>query len=367
MRNKLKSGTSLLQIAINELDSRLPASWSVELIGKSSSHRGCMTGAQLLVRSHDGTISALAVEVKRNLDPRNVPAVLENLGDSKDATPFVISHFLSPRTREQLVAGGAGYADATGNVHLALESPAVFIDASGAESNPLRMQRPLHSLKGPASGRVVRTLCDIKPPFGVLALAARAEAPPSTTSRVVALLEREALITREPRGPIKEVDWPGLIRYWTTYYSLISSNRTATFLESRGLPGLLNKLARTDKLVKPRFRYAVTGSIAVADKALIAPAKLAVVYIDEIDSAAETLELLPVEAGANVILAEPFDPVVFERTFKRDGVTMAAPSQVAADLLTSPGRGPAEAEKLIAWMEKNEDDWRNRGRDYPLR
>lgn len=43
---------------------------------------------------------------------------------------------------------------------------------------------------------------------------------------------------------------------------------------------------------------------------------------------------------------------------KRDGVWYAAPSQVAADLLTSPGRGPAEGEELIGWMMSNEDKWR---------
>jgi hypothetical protein len=47
------------------------------------------------------------------------------------------------------------------------------------------------------------------------------------------------------------------------------------------------------------------------------------------------------------IVAEPFDRVVFERTSTRDGLVYAAPSQLAADLLTSPGRGPAEAEALL--------------------
>ena len=40
------------------------------------------------------------------------------------------------------------------------------------------------------------------------------------------------------------------------------------------------------------------------------------------------------------------------------GVWYAAPSQVAADLLTSPGRGPAEGEELIQWMQANEEAWR---------
>lgn len=62
--------------------------------------------------------------------------------------------------------------------------------------------------------------------------------------------------------------------------------------------------------------------------------------------------------GANVLLAEPFSPALMQRTETRDGLRCAALSQVAADLLTSPGRGPAEGEALIAWMRENEDAWR---------
>jgi len=45
----------------------------------------------------------------------------------------------------------------------------------------------------------------------------------------------------------------------------------------------------------------------------------------------------------------------------RDGY--AAPSQVAVDLLTNPGRGPAEGEELIDWMRSHEEVFEN-GRSY---
>jgi hypothetical protein len=53
-----------------------------------------------------------------------------------------------------------------------------------------------------------------------------------------------------------------------------------------------------------------------------------------------------------VILAEPFDPVVFERTWARNGLQYAAATQVAADLLTGPGRSPSEGEAVLAWLAK---------------
>ena len=60
----------------------------------------------------------------------------------------------------------------------------------------------------------------------------------------------------------------------------------------------------------------------------------------------------PAEDGANVGLISPFDPVVYERTSQKKGTTVVAASRIAADLLTSPGRGPNEAEALIRWMRR---------------
>ena len=73
---------------------------------------------------------------------------------------------------------------------------------------------------------------------------------------------------------------------------------------------------------------------------------------------ARDVELRPSATGANVALVTPFDPVVYERTSQKKGVIVAAPSQVAVDLLTSPGRGPNEGEALIDWMRDKEHVWR---------
>jgi hypothetical protein len=58
-----------------------------------------------------------------------------------------------------------------------------------------------------------------------------------------------------------------------------------------------------------------------------------------------------------VVLAEASDESVFDGTVQRDGLWYAAPVQVAADLLTSPARGPQEGEALIDWMQAHEDRW----------
>lgn len=115
----------------------------------------------------------------------------------------------------------------------------------------------------------------------------------------------------------------------------------------------------TRKLSDTKRPYALTGSLAAVELAPVAPTRLGAMYVDSIRDAQRELDLREVETGANVVLVEPFSPVALARTWQRDGLTYAAASQVAADLLTSPGRAPAEGEALIEWMAENEDAWRS--------
>lgn len=200
----------------------------------------------------------------------------------------------------------------------------------------------------------MRALCDIKPPYGVRRLAQIAAASPAAVSRTLAFLDREALVKRGRRGEVVDVDWSALVRRWVQDYEFLSSNTIMTFLEPRGIPGLVSKLRSF------RRPYAVTASLAAARRAPVAAPRVAAVHVGDPPGAAESLGLRPAEAGANVMLVRPFDPVAFERTSVEDGLTFAAWSHVAADLMTSPGRAPSEGEELVAWMSKHEDAWRAR-------
>lgn len=325
------------------LAGRLPFSWRL-----ASAPVGT---PEATLRAPDGATARLRVIRRKRLDPKDVAALLAPQRGSLDGT-LVAAPFLSPRTRQLLVDAGASYADATGNLRLVLDRPAVFIQTEGALKNPQREPRPLVSLKGPAAARVVRALCDVKPPYGVRRLAQIAAAAPATVSRTLTFLVREALVKRGQRGEVLDLDWPALIRRWVQDYQFLSSNAVSTFLEPRGIPGLISKLRGF------RRRYAVTGSLAAARRAPVAAARIAAVYVDDPSAVADSLDLRPAEAGANVTLVRPIDAVVFERTWAEDGLNFAALPQVAADLMTSPARAPSEGEELVAWMRKNESAWR---------
>lgn len=352
MWNSAITETGLLDQVEDEVRGRLPRGWRMT-VRRDVQEGRYRIDAQFRVLAPDGSTGVLVAEVKRDLPPKLISSAVSQLkAYAKDRAGIVIASYLSPRARELLIDSGVSYADATGNVRLKLDRPALFILTSGADSDPSYEPRAVRSLKGPAAAAVVRALCDFRPPYGVRELAERASLSLASTSRILSLLGTEALITRSGRGPVESVDWQRLIRRWVDDYGLTKSNRNQYVLEPRGLSGL------TKKLSDARLAYALTGSIAAVELAPVAPTRLGAVYVADIAKAQRELGLRDVETGANIVLVEPFSPVAMARTWQRDGLTYAAPAQVAADLLTSPGRGPAEGEALIEWMAQNEDAWR---------
>lgn len=349
------------------LSSSLPRTWKLEKteVSARSVTSAVKPDVLLVISEPSGDRAQLAVEVKGEIEPRDVPLIVQQLGmyrfslesaGNSNVAVLAAAPFIGPQTRELLVSFGISYLDATGNLYLRLDRPALFIERQGARRNPWIKGRTLRTLKGPAAGRVIRALADFRPPYRARDLAQRAETPAGTTAKILSLLDREALIHRASggkyAGEILSVDWRRLIQRWTQDYNFETSNTTLPYLEPRGLDALLTKLRATS------LPHAITGSFASVSVAPIVQPRLMALYVEDIEQAERALGLRPAERGANVLLAEPFDPVVFARAMVRDDVTYAAFTQVAADLLTSPGRGPQEGAALLQWMEENEDAWR---------
>jgi hypothetical protein len=343
---------NIIQQAAKAIEDRLPPGWRLRRLTRETRvGKGVLADALVTLAGPSDQAASIVVDEKSRLEPQNVEGLAGQRTDSSNPV-LVVAPFLSPRTRELLAASGLNFADLTGNIRLVLSKPALFIDARGADENPTPTSRERNSLKGAKAGRLVRSLCDFRPPIGLRDLAKRAGVDAGYASRVVQNLIREALVTRTGRGPITTVDWAALLRRWSQEYSPMKAGRTTSFLAPRGLQTIV------DALKKLRGGYTVSGSWAANLFAPVAPARLLLCFADDVPALAQRLDLRQVEAGMNVILAQPFDPVVAERASKRDGLMIAAPSQIVADLLTSPGRGPNEAEALIEWMRQNEDAWR---------
>ncbi len=362
------SERQLLSWLVERLPTLFPAAWKVtdivvepEVATSPSTATKKRANLSFILADPTGQQQRIIVEAKPGLEPRDISNLTQYLEDfrSNDTRLLVVAPYISMQAAVLLRKSNINYLDATGNMCVQIERPALYIERQGATKNPWTHERTLQSLSGPAAGRVARALCDYRPPYGIRKLAAYAETLPGTVSKILSLLDREALTQRAARGKysgeIVEVKWADLIRRWTQDYAFEASNSVSAYLEPRGLDALFRKL--NDPAIS-LGRYGITGSFASVFYAPIVQPRLLAMYVDNRDAAATALGLRQAERGANVLLAEPFDQVVFSRTIQRDNVTYAAFSQVAADLLTGTGRGPQEGGALLQWMEEHEDVWR---------
>ena len=349
-RNTELSDNALTRAGLAALRERLPSRWLVDL-DLDGARESTRARRRITVTAPDGRKALLALQPERRLEPR---AVLQSIVGERapDNARLVISPYLSAATRARLKEAGVAFLDLTGNARIELGEPGLFIETAGASVDPDRTARPTRSLRGAKAGRVVRVLIDSRLPPGVRELAKRANVDPGYVSRLLALLDSAALVERGARGSVSSVDWVRLLRRWAEDAPLSTRGVQASFLEPRGLSALWEKLRSVET------RYAVTGTMAASRLAPVAPPRLAVIYVEEVSRVRDELGLRPATVGANVCLIEPGDLGVFEGARVDDGIQFVAPSQMAADLLTSPGRGPAEAEALLEWMVSNQDAWR---------
>lgn len=302
----------------------------------------------------DGRIGTFAVEAKTLLDPRDVPAVAHELREGppgrQASAGVVLARYLSPRAREALARSGVSYMDATGNVSVHLDDPALALQSSGADRDPWRApDRPTNTLRGLPAARVVRALVERRPPWKVRELAEVSGASLGSTARTVDFLEREALLKRDEQKRIVEVDWAELLDRWAADYTIDRGRRTAWRFAPRGAASVEQIVAGLGD------GYAISGSLAARRVAPYAEPRLALLYVEDLSDAATALDLAEAPDANNVLLVEPRDDLPFVGTRTIDDVRYVALGQIAVDLLTGPGRMPAEGRALIEWMRTNED------------
>lgn len=355
-----ESTRQVLRACVTVLNTPLPTGWSLTERDEVSlgSKR---VDAILRLTDPTGTTIDFIVEAKRIVERRDLARIRDMLDDTirelgGDAKGLVAARYLSPPVRADLERLGLAYVDATGNMRIALDRPAIFLSDRATDRDPWRGPgRPRGSLKGEPAARVVRTLIDHRGPLSISELLKLSGASTGATYRVRDYLSEEGLLQRLPDSTYRVPDWQKLLREWAADYTLPPVT-TRAFIAPRGIESLRARAANADS-----FRYAMTGSLATEEWAPYAPTKLARIYVEDITAAATCFDLRPTDIGQNVLLVEPKNPrsIVFENTWTaRDRVVLAAPSQVAVDLLNGPGRNPAEGEALIAWMAANEEAWR---------
>jgi hypothetical protein len=347
----------VLRAALEGLRSDLPSTWKWQ-VEENAVRGNSRFDAIVTVQAPDGARVVLAVEAKRIIKGRDVPTLVEQfrsrLAVLPEAVALVVARYLAPATRERLEQAGLAYADVTGNRRLAGDRPALSIRNGGEDRDPWRGRgRPRGTLKGSPAARVVRWLVDFSPPYTVLDVVDGSGASTGATYRVVDFLEEEGLLQREPRGPITTVEWRTIVQRWSRDYAFPHAAGGESVLFPRGIEALLDELRAS-----PDLPYVLTGSLAARRYAAHAPARFAMLYAENVSAVVEHLGLRRVDTGANVLIAPDRANVAFARSAMEDELRLAAPSQIAVDLLTAPGRSPSEGEALLDWMESRERDWR---------
>lgn len=351
-----ESELEVLRRSIRLLSDRLPARWTARTLEEISNR----ADALVEITAPDGRTATLVLEAKRVVEGRDVFRLRDQLtayvGALPNAQGVVAARYLSSSVRERLIEAGLSFVDATGNLRVEVASPGLFLSDRGADRDPWRGPgRPRGTLKGEPAAKVVRALADFNRSWRMRELIDVAQVSTGAAYRVLDFLEREDLVARDAESQFAATDWARLLRRWSNDYGFLPSNAVSRWIAPRGLPRLRETLASTAN----ETRYVVTGSLAAAEWAPYAPARTALIYVDDADRVAAKWDLRPADAGTNVLLAEPSYDVVFERpTTNTEGLTLAAPAQVAVDLMSGPGRNPSEAEELLRWMQANESSWR---------
>ncbi len=346
------SENTILKKAIDALRERLPPGWGIELQAIEVRTVAGRVDGVVRVVAPDGREAELVAEVKRRLDPRRAQELADQVKLLAPGRPaLAVAPWMSSSTREILVDAGLGVVDLTGGIRVALSEPGLFIETHGADRDPWPEAARV-TLRGSKAARVVRALCAACPPIGVRELAEEAGTTPGYVSKLVRMLDQQAAVRRTEGGQVGAVDLRRLLERWGEDAPLERRASTSSWIAPRGLSAL------QDRLKKLHARYAVTGSLAASQRSPVAAPRVVSIYVEDPEAFAAESGLRTAEAGANVLLLVPDDEFVFEDTWIGQGLRFAALPQVVADLLSGPGRGPAEAEALLAWMKSNLGVWR---------
>lgn len=352
----------LLRAARDQLAGLLPRHFELTdavIDGQAAGPDSGMDALWRLKEQHSGD-TLILVEAKRSFTPRHAYRLDHRIPDMVrramgNPVILVIAPWLSPRARALLTERGYSYLDLTGNVHLRAERPAVFIKLQGADRDPHPAQRGAARLHGPKARRLVRLLTDVAPPLRLTDLARVGGLNRGYVSTLLQSLDEQAMVDRDRKGTVVDVDWPALLLAASERYGLLKNNASALFVAPRGADELFRRLEDDD--APPAV---ITGSFAASAVAPVAAPTQLVLYTSDPAAMREFGQLLPADRGADVVLLRPEDESQLARPRRISGRVHIGLSQLVLDCLGGNGRLPEEGHALIDWMRKHESRWRLR-------
>lgn len=344
MRNVFVSGTGAL------IDGFSAALESVGARSVIVERQTGSNGVDAKVRAQFGSIP-LALDVDVKLTPPRTRAEVGALPSVQPGTvPVIVAPFLSPPVRDELTRAGWSYWDATGNMRISSNYPAVWIDRVGASRDPeprndAQPQR-LRSLTGKAASQVIVRLLSTRREASVRELSRDTGTGLGTVSRVVELLREEGLLEDTRGGPIVVADQLELARRWASDYGFVTTFKPARYFS------LVGDEIALDRLQRSGLTYALTGTRAAAiefeRRGLVAPLPASEIwlYTDNVRGVERALDLAPDRRG-NILVARA-DLLTAGEGTQGTEPRIAVPWRIVGDLLGAGGRPAAVGEELAA-------------------
>lgn len=258
--------------------------------------------------------------------------------------PLVAVPFMGPVGRKRCEEAGVAWLDLSGNARILAPGIRVVV-----EGKPNRFKRPGRpsSPFAPKSSRIARWLL-MHPgePLTQREVARATGMDEGFTSRIVARLEDDELITRAEHGAIRATDPDLLLDAWREDYDFSKHRIFRGHVAARSGDALLRMLA--ERLDMQAIGYAATGLSAAWLLTRFAGFRLVTIYVvpnDATDLLAR-LDIREEERGANVWLALPSDEGVLQGAAPREGIRCVHPVQAYLDLLSQPERAKEAADQL---------------------
>ena len=262
----------------------------------------------------------------------------------KRAIPVVAVPFMGPAGRARCEEAGVGWLDLSGNAHLV--GPGLRVKIEGQPNRYKGPGRPASAF-APKSSRIARwLLMHPRQSLSQRDLATATKMDEGFTSRIVAKLEQDELIVRDPEGRIRPRDPNLLLDAWAESYSFAKHRILRGHVAARTPEAQLHSMAGL--LTKKRQTYAATGLAAAWLLNRFAGFRIVTIYLTSSPEAPllEQLGFRDIETGANTWLVVPNDEGVFQGASERDGVRCVHPIQAYLDLKGHPERAKEAAEQL---------------------
>lgn len=262
----------------------------------------------------------------------------------RHAVPLVAVPFMGPTGRDLCEEAKVGWLDLSGNVHLV--APGLRVKIDGQPNRYKGPGRPASAF-APKSSRIARwLLMHPKQPLTQRELATATKMDEGFTSRIVAKLEEDELIVRDPSGRIRARDPNLLLDAWAESYRFAKHRILRGHISARSGEAQMRRMA--EFLAKKREQYAATGLAAAWLLNRFTGFRLVTIYLAESPEPPllEQLGFREAELGANTWLVVPNDEGVFDGASDHEGVRCVHPIQAYLDLKEHPERAKEAAEQL---------------------